>query len=79
MSIGRGSTDGLPRRLKNPAIDLVDLLKVRARLLSLTEQLDKAGRNSLADDIKQQIATFALKITLHQRTAVLSCGWDLGR
>jgi S1-C subfamily serine protease len=35
------------------------LADIRGRLLSATEALEKAGRNTLSDDIKQQIATFA--------------------
>jgi len=35
------------------------LADVRANLLNATEALEKAGRNTLADDIKQQIATFS--------------------
>jgi S1-C subfamily serine protease len=34
------------------------LAEIRGRLLDATEALEKAGRNTLADDIKQQIATF---------------------
>ena len=34
------------------------LADVRGRLLNATETLEKAGRNTLAEDIKQQIATF---------------------
>jgi len=34
------------------------LADVRANLLNAIESLEKAGRNTLADDIKQQIATF---------------------
>ncbi len=34
------------------------LAEIRGRLLAATEALEKAGRNTLADDIKQQIATF---------------------
>src|SRR3989441_9845220 len=34
------------------------LAEIRGRLLNATEALEKAGRNTLADDIKQQIATF---------------------
>jgi len=36
----------------------IGLAEIRGRLLNATEALEKAGRNSLADDIKQQIATF---------------------
>lgn len=35
------------------------LAEIRGRLLDVTEALEKAGRNTLADDIKQQIATFS--------------------
>lgn len=35
------------------------LADMRARLLSVVEGLEKAGRNTLAEDVKQQIATFA--------------------
>ncbi len=35
------------------------LAPIRPRLLNATEALEKAGRNTLADDIKQQIATFS--------------------
>jgi S1-C subfamily serine protease len=35
------------------------LTDIRGRLLNATEALEKAGRNTLADDIKQQIATFS--------------------
>ena len=35
------------------------LAEVRTRLLDATENLEKVGRNTLADDIKQQIATFS--------------------
>lgn len=35
------------------------LAEVRGRLLNATETLEKAGRNTLADDVKQQIATFS--------------------
>jgi S1-C subfamily serine protease len=34
------------------------LAEIRGRLLNATEVLEKAGRNTLADDIKQQLATF---------------------
>ena len=34
------------------------LAEIRGNLLAATEALEKAGRNTLADDIKQQIATF---------------------
>ncbi len=34
------------------------LAEIRPRLLNVTEALEKAGRNTLADDVKQQIATF---------------------
>ncbi len=34
------------------------LANIRTRLLSEAEELEKVGRNTLADDIKQQIATF---------------------
>ena len=35
------------------------LADVRANLLNATEALEKAGRNTLADDVKQQIVTFS--------------------
>src|SRR2546425_912107 len=34
------------------------LAEIRTRLLSMVEALEKAGRNTLADDVKQQIVTF---------------------
>ena len=46
------------KQIEEPRYHPAGLTTARAALLDATEHLERAGRKSLADDIKQQIATF---------------------